>query len=287
MCKNAGIMTEELPVEELEALAEDNVGEAVRRTRLHYGKTLEDVEQALRIRACQIEAIERGDMAELPGRVYAIGFVRSYAEYLELDSDKVVQLFKKQYMDGPINTALSFPVPASETKTPSFRLIALSLLLFCLFFAGIYIFHTPDDTPALEIRDIPEDIKNHVVEDILPQPPPASAPALYGPPNTVGVENMKEDEAQKTGIILNITGDSWVEIKNNDGKILVSKILKQGDEYFVPDRPGLSMSLGNAGHVEIILNGRPLKPLGKDGAVRRDIPLDSAYLGTLAFKDAP
>ena len=294
MGQNSAIMTDELPVDELEAMAEENVGEAVRQTRLYYGKTLADVEKALHIRSSQISAIERGDIAQLPGQAYVVGFVRSYAEYLGLDSAKVIELFKAQYMRDPVETVLSFPVPASETKTPAFWLLVLSLILTFLFFLALYLFNKPDQSSTLEIRDIPKDIKAHVTQDILPDPLASDlqniAPENMGPYNVTDhnmvVENMKEDEGQKTGTILSMIGDSWVEIKNSDGDILVSSILKKGDQYFLPDNPGFSMSLGNAANVEIILNGRPLKPLGKEGDVRRDIPLNTTYLRTLAFEEA-
>ncbi len=279
-------MTHELPVEELEAMANIEVGEALRRTRIHYRQTLEDIEAALRIRSSQIDAIERGDIKQLPGRVYAIGFVRNYAEYLGLDGAKVVQLFKAQYMDNPANDSLSFPVPASETKTPPFWLFTLSMILACAFFIAIYSINRIDQTDILKIDDVPKGIKTHVNRDILLDPP---IPEVSGPiaetTDDVVVENMGDNQKQNTGIILNINGSSWVEIKNSEGEVLVSEVLNSGDQYFVPDSPGLSISLGNAANVEILLNGRALKPLGKDGDVRRDIPLNSAYLGTLEFQN--
>ncbi|PCK00253.1 MAG: hypothetical protein COA45_00255 [Zetaproteobacteria bacterium] len=277
-----------LPVEELESIANVDVGEALRRTRIYYEQTLEDVEGILRIRACQIDAIEKGDMKELPGRVYAIGFVRSYAEYLGLDGAKVVQLFKAQYMDGQVKSLLSFPVLASETKTPALWLVTISLFVFSMFYLGVHALNGRTSQSLFVVQAVPEEIKNHVAQDILVQPPP-SVEEIIGPLAVVNpevvVENMSDEKADNPGIILNIMKSSWVEIKNGKGEILVSNILEKGDQYFVPDSPGLSMSLGNAANVEIIVNGRPLKPLGKDGDVRRDIPLDISYLRTLDFKE--
>ena len=60
------------------------VGEILRRTRIHYDQTLADIERALHIRASLLEALEAGDYDRLPGRVYVIGFIRSYSEYLGL-----------------------------------------------------------------------------------------------------------------------------------------------------------------------------------------------------------
>ncbi len=277
-------MDDNLPVEELETLAQEDVGEALRRTRRFYSKSLEDVEKSLRIRASQIDAIERGDMRSLPGRVYAIGFVRTYAEYLEIDGDKVVQLFKAQYMDNRTKADLSFKVPASETKTPPIWL-ATFLILVAAF--GYSVWHTgqkSDRTVVMQVQDVPDEIKEHVNDEILASSIDVVEEDEISQDAEAPVENMaEEDKPQKTGIILNIVNDCWVEIKDGDGKVIVSNILEKGDQYFVPNSPGLSMSLGNAANVEILVDGRMLKPLGGDGDVRRDIPLNTVYLKTLEF----
>lgn len=291
-------MEDELSVEELEVLAEENVGEVLRRTREFYGKTLDDVEHALRIRASQLGAIERGDISELPGRVYAIGFVRSYAEYLELDGARVVRLFKAQFMDGQGKSALSFPVPASETKTPALWLVSGALVLASLFMLVWHNYNKPDRSLVQEVASLPEHIETHVNEEILidaldiPLQEAAAQTQIgvvedspaEGATDEPEIENM--GGMQQAGIILKINDDSWVEIKDGEGGILVSRVLEKGEEYFVPDNPGLSMSLGNAANVEIIVEGRSLKPLGGDGDVRRGIPLNTTYLKTLDFKDA-
>ncbi len=281
-------MRNPLPVEELEELANVEIGEALRRTRLYYGQTLPDIEKALRIRACQIEAIENGDMERLPGRVYAIGFVRSYAEYLGLDGAKVIHLYKAQYMDGSGKQNLSFPVAAGDTKTPALWLMTLCLICAC---AGIYLWndhHKPDRSLVMSVENVPDDIKTHVQNDILTnsfagaQTSEDDEFTEDAPPE---IENMDDGAEQSAGIILNILDNSWVEIKNAEGEIIVSNILEKDDQYFVPDSPGLSMSLGNAANVEIIVAGRALKPLGKSGDVRRDIPLNMEHLKTLEFKE--
>ena len=282
-------MREQLPVEDLEELANEDIGEALRRTRVHYGKSLKDVEKVLRIRSSQIDAMERGDMTNLPGRVYAIGFVRSYAEFLDIDGDKVVKLFKAQYMDGQDKSDLSFTVPASETKTPKLWLVIASLICAVLLLVLWAQYGKEEQRfDVLSLERVPDDIKDHINDDILSasvidesyvQPDPLAVDIKSEP----AVENMSSEEPQGQGIILNIIGNSWVEIKNGEGAVIVSNILEAGDQYFVPDSPELSMSLGNAANVEIVVDGRVLKPLGKEGAVRRDIPLNMVYLKTLEF----
>lgn len=276
-------MTHALPVEELEGLANVQVGEALRLTRQHYGKTLEDIERSLRIRSCQIEAIEKGDVLSLPGRVYAIGFVRAYAEHLGMDGAKAVQLFKAQYMDGQGRAHLSFHVPVVDMKVPAMWMVTLSLILFS-FILMIHGAYQENDRSLVEtVEAVPVAISEHVRSDILETAVDVQDDIMV-PKADSAPEDMGTDEPQGSGIILNIVEQSWVEIKDATGAVIVSEILAKGDQYFVPNSPGLSMSLGNAANVEIIVAGRALLPLGGQGDVRRDIPLDTAYLKTLEFK---
>ncbi len=276
-------MQDKAKPDDIDQLKDVEVGEILRRTREHYGQSLKDVENILRIRASQIDAIEKGMIASLPGRVYAIGFVRSYAEYLGLDGAKVVQLFKAQYMDPQPREALSFPVPASESKTPPVWLALLGLVLLVAVFVFWGYMQAQGRQSATVIEPVPKKIQERITQKVVtpaPQPEQGSTVSAF-----LG-ENMGQTPSdQHKGIILNINDNSWVEIKGADGKVLVSDVLKKGDQYFVPDSPGLSMSLGNAGGIEIKLNGRALKPLGKEGVVMRDIPLDTSHLKTLEFKE--
>jgi cytoskeleton protein RodZ len=62
-----------------------SVGDVLRGERERRGLSLDDVAANLRIRRALIDAIEDGRFKELPGAPYAVGFVKAYAEFLELD----------------------------------------------------------------------------------------------------------------------------------------------------------------------------------------------------------
>lgn len=252
------------------------VGEILRRTRLHYQQSIQDVEYNLRIRAEQIEAIENGDLEKLPARVYAIGFVRSYAEYLGLDGDKMVHVFKAQAGEKAAEPELHISVAASDSKLPPTWLVIASALFILVMTA---IWAVSWDGNREEIETIPP-----VAETIQ------EAPALESASEQIeqaaqAVEEEPPPAEVKEGIILNIRANSWVEIRDSKGKKILSRVLKAGDQYFVPNRPDLTMSLGNAGGVEIEVDGVPLKPLGKDAQVKRRISLDAEYLKSTYAKD--
>src|SRR5215472_8647096 len=70
--------------------APPNVGQDLRAARLTRGEDLSHVSHALRIGKNYLEALESDCPQKLPGRTYAIGFVRAYANYLGLDAPSLV-----------------------------------------------------------------------------------------------------------------------------------------------------------------------------------------------------
>ncbi len=286
-------MSETAPDQNAKSMTNLPVGEILRRTRLHYKQTIPDIERALRIRASQIEAIESGDLSKLPGRVYAIGFVRSYSEFLGLDGDKMVELFKKQSVGKSLVPELNFPAAPSDTKLPSKKLAMacmagiIAVLIFFTFKGGADKDNVNEIPAVANVREIPK-------APAAAPAQPAQTAATQQPDGqiTVGTEQApaageeavaaaeSETIAEKPqdGIILNILENSWVEIKDRSGKSMISRVLKAGDQYFVPDRPDLAISLGNAGGVAFEVDGQKLRPVGKVGEVRRSLPLDAEYL---------
>ncbi|MEE3119470.1 MAG: helix-turn-helix domain-containing protein, partial [Pseudomonadota bacterium] len=70
------------------------VGAALRDARVARNLSLAEVSALLRIREAHLEAIELEDFEQLPGNVYAIGFIRTYAQYLELNESDMIMRFK-------------------------------------------------------------------------------------------------------------------------------------------------------------------------------------------------
>lgn len=74
----------------------DTVGQDLRAARLRRGDDLATVSRALKIRKDHLEALEEDRIEALPGRTYAVGFIRSYSDYLGLDAVQCVERFKAE-----------------------------------------------------------------------------------------------------------------------------------------------------------------------------------------------
>ena len=82
-----------------------NLGQILLAARMRRGVDLERAQRDTKIRARYLAALEAGDFRELPGTVYTKGFLRNYAQYLDLDPDAVVELYR-----GELGSRASEPV---------------------------------------------------------------------------------------------------------------------------------------------------------------------------------
>jgi cytoskeletal protein RodZ len=257
--------------EDLEDHTDMPVGEILRRTRIYYGQSLEQVEAILRIRAIQLDAIEKGDISRLPGRVYAIGFVRAYSEYLGLNGDKMVHLFKVQSVGGRVKPELSMPAPASESKIPNLYAVLGGLIGAIMLISFWAAMHTSSGGQE-PIPEIPVAMTSSAINKSL-------VPAAEAPSNDeLASADDNGDEAAaadtpKSRIVITVKDSSWVEIKNLRGQAILRQVLKPGDQYMVPDEQGLVMATGNAGGLSITVDGKEAPPIGKPAQVKRNIML--------------
>ncbi|MEI8395142.1 MAG: helix-turn-helix domain-containing protein [Rhodospirillaceae bacterium] len=120
------------------------IGSVLRSARTEAGLELRDVASMLKIRYVFMEALEDGRYSDLPGTAYAVGFVRTYADYLGLDRDAVVRTFKDEVAGKGGRQNLYFPTPVPEGKVPGGTVLLISLVLACLVYGSWYILSATD-----------------------------------------------------------------------------------------------------------------------------------------------
>ena len=76
-------------------------------------------------------------------------------------------------------------------------------------------------------------------------------------------------------ILVRAKMNSWIQVRDDNGnRLLLKRLLRTGDTYRVPNRPGLKLLTGNAGALEILVDGETVPSIGPVGAVRRSVALD-------------
>jgi cytoskeleton protein RodZ len=339
-------------------LPPQTVGAILTVTRLKFGQDLRQVSQALRIRQLYLEAIEQDRHSDLPGLAYAVGFVRSYADYLGLDGKALVQRYKDEAQGVTRKPTLVFPSPMQEAKVPTGALILVSLILVGLAYAGWTYFSretapppatvsappstgtasTPAPAPAPSAGDAnaseapqpaaapapaPSGIAveaplagtsgganptpapggslggpltapmpaagaaqpapapsvaasavaagEGTAAEAIPAAPPAPAGDAAAPATTQAAALPTEPAAR---VVIRAKQDSWVQIRDAKDQAILTRVLREGESYEVPNQAGLILLTGNAGGLVISVDGKALPPLGAVGAVKRNVALD-------------
>lgn len=244
------------------------VGEILRRARMQYGQSLKQVEMALRIRAVQLGAIEEGNLELLPGRVYAIGFVRSYSEYLGLDANKMVRLFKAQSLGTRASPELHFPALPLESKTPSLYVVLGGLGGVAVLLVLWSVFYMPGP-PNKIIPPVPEILKKSSITE---------APAIGIKPKIPAPKKEKSKRPKNpypdNRVVIEVREDSWIQIQKKDGTTLLRSVLKKGDVYLVPNEEGFVLTTGNAGGFILKIDGKETLKLGSSAQVKRKVSLN-------------
>ncbi len=145
-------------------------------------------------------------------------------------------------------------------------------------------------TPVLP----PSDAASETEVQFPPQPvqiSPTTSTAMAAEPPAAQAMPATESGAAAIGaarIVLKAKSDSWVEVRDpQSNSLLVARLLRAGDAYDVPDKPSLKLVTGNAGGLLVVVDGEAIPPLGKDGAVRRNITLDPDVLRRITEVGVP
>lgn len=258
-----------------------SVGDILRRARLQKGLEIEDLEIAIRVSASHLKAIEEGRLEVLPSRVYALGFIRSYAEYVGLDSDKIIGLLKRQAGEkiAPKNIMLPDTSMLEDYSVPTAKMFAL-IFIFLMCILGARAFYTDnhylsnDDIPA-----VPDDLKSQMTALSKPEkksPQEKSDETVISlNPSSANEQTAPAQTSPSNQIVLRAMENVWLEIRDANRKTLFSRVLAVGEEYWIPpEQTGLVMTLGNAGGLQIMVDGQTLPFLGKTGQVIRNVVLD-------------
>jgi cytoskeleton protein RodZ len=285
----------------------ETLGSYLKNQRESKKISLREVAKNTRVREHILKAIEEDRYELLPPYTYVKGFLSAYARYLKLDESEVLLRYERVLKGEPVAPPLAeLPKPAppppkppkpappspkpkkeiSATKPSKPRkkiewntkqtwviagVIAASLVLF--YFFSPYSSRPPESVPE---RPAPE--KAAVEEEPAALTPPIAAvtsvpkekPVIEGKesvaPSSPVVSTTSIPEKKPLSLQLKAVEETWVRLDVDDqsGKGMT---LKPGEGISVQASNRIRMILGNAGGLDLTLNGKKLEKFGKSGEV--------------------
>jgi cytoskeletal protein RodZ len=225
-------------------------------------------------------ALEEGDFANLPGDVYARGFIRVYAPLLGLSAEELIELYRvDRGRTEPIKVIPATAAPRIRGfSLPSFfgvffvvlMLVGVSYLVLNATnsmstggsLAVATIAPTSAATPLPLPTALPAPTESLVVAD-APTAVPTLGPAGFAPVTQATAVPTVQSEAP---IVLEVRTDSggnpgsWLQIKT-DGKTVFQKVLGPGQSLHYTAQRAIWLRAGNASVVTLTINGQPQPPL--------------------------
>jgi cytoskeleton protein RodZ len=164
-----------------EAAAYQGIGVTLARARERAGLALGDIAAKTRIRIDYLEALEQGQFSELPGRIYAVGFIKSYASCLGLDPMLAVETYKLESADLGEPEKLVFPVAIPERRTPSVKLVVAALLASSLVAYGAWDIIGGSSPTKDRVPPVPKHLAEQAAKPPVAAEVPPAAPAVPEP----------------------------------------------------------------------------------------------------------
>ncbi|HTQ13958.1 MAG TPA: RodZ domain-containing protein [Rhizomicrobium sp.] len=288
----------------------ETVGQDLRAGRQRRGDDLATVSRVLKIRKDHLEALEEDRFEALPGRTYAVGFVRAYADYLGLDPVQCVERFKREIAGrgAELPAGGSFAPEIEERRLPH-GWIVIAGVVVALILYGIYHLAVTADSllkpaaaPTQVATRVPAPKPAPTIKPVAPQPvartsqqaadengqaspadrqQAALAPPQAAPPQTLAesIAALPPGEAFGTQnkdarVILHIRETTRILVEANDGTVYINRVLHPGDSYRVPDRVGMTLTAQDGGAVALELDGQLMELAGKASKVAEGLSLD-------------
>ena len=259
-----------------------SVGQVLREAREAQGITLENAAIRLYLMQRQIEAMETDDFDSLGQLVFARGFVRNYARLLGLAPETLLARMEGAPAEpAAVSHAAAVP-PHSWLTSPWVILLLLGVLLAVVVPVALYWWLNsgvdeaqPKHVPVVQSRPAP--VAAPAPAAVLPAVAPPALPLTPVTPAVPAVAPAEPAEAAEPAapekpavakpaasgaLHLEFGTESWAEIKDASGQMLLHKLNPAGSSVDIQGQPPFDMVIGNAAQAKMTYNGRPvdLKP---------------------------
>ncbi len=241
----------------------------------------EEIGLTLKLRPVYIEALESGDWSEMPGEVYALGFLKQYASFLGLDvSDSIEKLKTGQYK---LTKPLTFPDP-SIAPNKTWVIVAALVFVVVLILFNLIDNEQPDQS-SLPAEKVTEGTIPAVNEAPLLSGSGENTkqlPAAASSASTEDSVSISEPSVAHEYKLFAIGADVWLQLYTEEGSVegalpLREALLHSGESITIHHpSPFLMLTCGNPVALEVAIDGKRVitaGSLGQSGKVLRNFKL--------------
>ena len=245
-----------------------SLGSVIRQARIDAGLSVDDLSERTSIRAGLLKEIESDDFTKCGGETYARGHLRNIAPHIKMDSQLLLELYENEQSMQPRriqemlaeNNVMTNPV---DKKTISWKTLAGISLSTLALLAAVQIIISNSETTTV---DTPEVVASES-STAQPSEPTEESPT---PATTTTPTNVRDTYSSGTGVSVSVSavrGNSWLFVSDSNGTTLYSGQVRNGQTLKFSATTRISMKAGNAGAVDVSVNGKAAEQIGSEGQV--------------------
>ncbi|MFG2713401.1 RodZ domain-containing protein [Streptomyces goshikiensis] len=248
-----------------------SIGTALKKARIAAGLTVDEVSSTTRVRVPIVHAIEEDDFTRCGGDVYARGHIRTLARAVHLDPAPLIDSYDAAHGGRPAPTPAAPMFEAErirpERQRPNWTAAMVAAIVAVIGFVGFTAFNGGDTAkrPVAEGSASPKPAPKQPAGKPADQPRTPQAPKPE--PSDSAIAAAPKDLV--TVVLTAHDGESWISAKDHSGRLLFDGTLQVGESKTFTDKESIDLVLGDAGAVNLFVNGKEIKDQFQPGQVER------------------
>ena len=283
----------------------DLVGQSLKKSRQEKKISLEEVSDSLKLSVSFIKNIEENNFLNYIDKVYLTAYIRTYADFLDLNADDLVSRFKSQIDFRNTDTNVELPKPVKKNNLFELsKIISFASIIFISL--GFYFFFiqpnniqpkysiSPDISEVMESeiekinydldlkkisnnKKILEEEKNKLFHSnqvfFQDENKLSESDVVASLPSEEAIENLRNNKL----ITLKFLESTWIQIRDNEDIIIFSKLMDKNEEYSYFVNDNYSLTSGNAGNVLVLFDGKTKGKIGNKGEIVESLIINSEF----------
>ena len=248
----------------------ETVGQILTSERNFKNLSINDITAELNISKNIIIDLENDNIKNNPDIIFNIGHLRSYSNFLELDTDTIVQKFKDQvsFNSKEEKKNITPIVENNFFKIEKFFAASLILIIFTSFYF-LFVDQNDNEINFALIPDIPESLEPIVEKantfDNLSQSSDINKSDLIN--NSSAIASIEFDENVTTVATLKMLNPTWLQLRDEENNIVLSKLMDKDEEFSYELKLNYNITAGNAGNILVLIDDEVRGKIGKYGDI--------------------
>jgi cytoskeleton protein RodZ len=247
--------------------ARPSIGRALQQARVDAGLTVDEVSSSTRVRIPIVHGIEQDEFSRCGGDVYARGHIRTLARAVGIDPDPLVAQYDADHGGRPSPTPAAPLFEAErirpDARRPNWTAAMVAAIVAVVGFVGFTLFNGDGSGTDSHVAEGPA----HETKPSPPKPPTTKPADPKPDPSDSAIAAVPKD---KVTVKLSVLDDkSWISAKSHNGKLLFDGTLLKGESMTFQDDERVDLIIGNAGAIELFVNGKKVQDEFEAGQVER------------------